>query len=182
METWVALLRGINVGGHRKLPMQRLVEILEGLGYSAVRTYIQSGNAVFRASRPKGPDIAEAIDNTMGFRPEVLLISYRRFEEAVRANPFPDAVDDPKSLHLFFLAGEASSNAEERLADVASDREEFVLAPGVLYLHALDYLTGSRIGERAERLLGTPTTARNWNSASRILALAEGVDSGGDDA
>lgn len=178
MRTWIALLRGINVGGHRKLPMKELTALLEGLGCEGVRTYIQSGNAVYRAERDLADEIADAIERAKGFRAAVMTLEAEAFEAAVDGNPFPEAVDEPKTLHLFFLSGPAGPGAVERLRAVKSKREDFVLNDRVLYLHTLDLLTGSKIAEKAERLLGAGATARNWNSVTKILDLARQVAAG----
>ncbi len=178
MKTRVALLRGINVGGHRKLPMKELAAILRGIGCEGVRTYIQSGNVVFRAEREVGDEIAAAIEKAKGFRPVVLTLTAEAFEAAVAGNPFPDAVAEPKTLHLFFLSAPPDAEAASRLQALRSDREDFVLTDEVLYLHCLDFLRGSRIAEKAERLLGVGVTARNWNTVRKILALTREVSSG----
>ena len=178
MKTWIALLRGINVGGHRKLPMKELVSILHGISCEDARTYIQSGNAVFRADRDLRDEIMDAIEQAKGFRTDVLTLTAEAFEAAVAGNPFPAAVAEPKTLHLFFLSAPAEAEAAARMKAIKSDREDFVLTDEVLYLHSLDLLTGSRIAAKAERLLGVSATARNWNSARKILELARKVSSG----
>ncbi len=177
MKTWIALLRGINVGGHRKLPMKELVSMLHDVGCEDARTYIQSGNAVFRAEGDLSEEIATAIDRAKGFRPEVMTLTAAAFEAAVAENPFPAAVAEPKTLHLFFLSAPADPEAVDRMMATKSDREDFVLTDGVLYLHTPDLLSGSKIAKKAERLLGVSATARNWNSVQKILALAREVRS-----
>ena len=108
MATWIALLRGINVGGKNPLPMKSLGSVLEGLGCTDVRTFIQSGNVVFCRPRVSpasfGRQIAVSVKKEHGFEPRVLVLPAAKLEEIVAANPFPNAVSDPKSLHVFFLA------------------------------------------------------------------------------
>lgn len=158
--------------------MKELVSILHGIGCEDARTYIQSGNAVFRANRDLSDEIADAIDQARGFRPAVLTLTAEAFEAAVAGNPFPDAVAEPKTLHLFFLSAPADAEAASRMKATKSDREDFVLTDEVLYLHSLDFLKGSRIAAKAERLLGVSATARNWSSVRKILELARDVSSG----
>lgn len=172
MTTWIALLRGINVGGHRKLPMAELKKILTGLGCLDPQTYIQSGNAVFGADRDVGPELEDAIEARKGFRAAVLTLTRAQMAAAARANPFPDAVSEPKSLHLFFLSGKPKAGVEARLQQVRSPVESCVLKGKVLYLHTPELITGSKIAPAAERLLGVSATARNWRSVERILSLA----------
>ncbi|HEX4619649.1 MAG TPA: DUF1697 domain-containing protein, partial [Steroidobacteraceae bacterium] len=98
MKTWVALLRGINVVGRRKLLMKDLAAIFERGGFRSVRTYIQSGNVVFRASRGTARSLAAEIGALIlkraGFEPHVLVLSRRELAAAIRSNPFPEADRD----------------------------------------------------------------------------------------
>ena len=107
MTTWIAFLRGVNVGG-KGLPMAELTTILEGLGCSAVQTYVQSGNAIFGHAKATASELAvrigAAIDKRRGFRPKVLVLRVEELAKAVAANPFRDAEGVPTSIHLFFLA------------------------------------------------------------------------------
>lgn len=176
MTTWVVLLRGINVGGGNRLPMAELVALLEGLGLRDVRTVIASGNAIVRADDGVDPEsiaarIAEEIHAGHGFAPRVMLVSPAALRAAVVANPFAMAAAEPRTLHLLF-----AERPPERpdLAGLERERgpgEGFVLDGSVLYLHLPDGIGRSRLGERAERLLGVPATGRNWNTVTRLAAL-----------
>lgn len=187
MDTWVALLRGINVGGANRLRMAELRKDLEGLGLEDVRTYIQSGNVVFD-SAIDGDDgglaetlverIEVAIEERHGFRPRVLVLSAARFREAMRANPFPEAEAEPKSLHLYFLAQPPVDADLAALEAVASPTERSRLGEHVLYLHAPDGIGRSKLAARAEALLGVPATARNWRTVTRIREMLEERSSG----
>ena len=99
MPTSIALLRGINVGGAHIVPMKELVLLLEAQGCVDVRTYIQSGNAVFDHPKASGDRASEIIRSAVlekyGFEPEVLVITPKHLDRVVEANPFPDAVNDP---------------------------------------------------------------------------------------
>src|SRR5450631_2664484 len=101
MTTWIALLRGVNVVGKRLLPMKDLVLLLERAGFNGVRSYIQSGNVVFRTSggrsRELGRRIGELVLTSRGFEPKVLVLSVAELERALAANPFRGAEADPKS-------------------------------------------------------------------------------------
>src|SRR5262245_61494907 len=108
MKRYVALLRGINVGGNRMLPMKELKAVLEKAGCMDVQTYIQSGNVVLSSTVADAARLAKrlatAIGATHGFEPRVLVLSGGDLQNAVDGNPFPEAIRNPKSLHLFFLA------------------------------------------------------------------------------
>ena len=179
MTVWIALLRGINVGGRNKLPMADLVSELENVGLRDPKTYIQSGNAVFRSEETEAAALADriatAVEAGHGFRPRVTVLTLEALRAAVAGNPFsvPDA--GAKTVHLFFLSEPASDPDLAGLDAATTETEEYVLTPGVLYLHAPDGVGRSKFAGRAERLLRVPATARNLRSAGGILELAEGI-------
>ncbi len=103
MRTRIGLFRGINVGGHNRVPMKDLVTLLCGLGLQEVRTYIQSGNVVFRGSGTAAAlreDIGAAVSRRFGFRPFLVLLNAKQLALAAAANPFPGAQARPQSLHI----------------------------------------------------------------------------------
>ena len=175
MPAFVCLIRGINVTGHHKVRMADLRSLLEGLGLEEPRTYIQSGNAVFRArGRPRAiaDRIVQAFDATFGFAPRVLVLPPKAVSDAIASCPFAEeARADPRSVHLYFIEGRPDSGARESLASVESGRDRFALGEGVLYLHAPDGLGRSKLAQAVERKLRAPATARNWNTMRAILAL-----------
>lgn len=180
MKTIIALFRGINVGGRNKLPMRDLVAVLEDLGLTDVKTYIQSGNAVFHADGVEITELSDAISTTIqerhGFMPQVLLLTMSDLAEAVAANPFPEAEAEPKTLHLFFLASPPANPDLASLADIQLDSEEFALTGTVFYLYAPDGIGRSKLAAKVEKALGVPVTARNWRSVTKIMEMAEQVD------
>lgn len=175
MNTWVALLRGVNVGGAHRLPMAELRNGLAGLGLENVRTYIQSGNVVFESSHASDSAlavlIADHIEQRHGFRAEVLVLGAENLREAVKSNPFPEALSDPRSLHFFFLASPARQADMDALAAAVSPTERFCLTERVLYLHAPDGVGRSRLAASAEKRLGVVTTARNARTVMKLMAL-----------
>lgn len=175
MTAYVALFRGINVGGKNSLPMQDLRDILSSLGCESVRTYIQSGNAVFTSAAKAGKlavEIKAAIDNRFGIAPEVLLLTSRRLKTIAGENPFKDAENDPKFLHVFFLARAAEKADLDTLNDARALSERFSLTDKALYLHAPDGIGRSKLAAKVERCLGVITTGRNWKTVSKIIELA----------
>lgn len=175
MNTWIALFRGINVGGKQMLPMKDLRALLEGEGCTDVKTYIQSGNVVFRSPLSDASRVATrlstAVANSRGFEPHVLILTRKELERAVAANPFPDACAQPKSLHLFFLAQKPKSPDTRAMDGIKAKTESYVLKDRVFYLHAPAGFGISKLAQRTERLLGVDATARNWRTVSTILAL-----------
>lgn len=179
MQTWIALLRGINIGGKKLLPMKELVAILENVGCSHVKTYIQSGNVVFRSGERNASRLARkiggAIDSRQGFQPHVLLMTQKDVEDAIEANPFPEAEDDPKALHVFFLAARAGNADLEGLENLRAASERFKLVANAFYLHAPNGIGRSKLAARAESLIGVPVTARNWRTVQKIVEMAREI-------
>ncbi len=169
--TTVALLRGINVGGSGKLSMADLKSALIAAGAEAPETYIQSGNAIFDG-RPRHGDILDQIEARAGFRPTLMMIESAVFLGIAGSNPFLKAVDDPKSLLVFFLA-QPSSTGPAQLDAVKGVEERIVLTQAAMYLHTPKYLSGSKIAPKAERLLGVSVTARNWNTVAKLVDMLE---------
>jgi uncharacterized protein (DUF1697 family) len=178
MKTYIALFRGINIGGHHLLPMKDLVPLLQDLGLENIRTYIQSGNVVFQntaqdASRLAGK-IRTAIRKARGFEPQVLLLEPKDLIRAIAANPFPEAASNPGSLHVLFLLSTPASPDLEKLEQVKGKSEQFKLKGGLFYLYAPDGVGRSRLAANVERLLGVPVTGRNWKTVQGLLTLATG--------
>lgn len=177
MKTLIALLRGINVGGRNSLPMTQLVLLLEDLGCQNVRTYIQSGNVVFRTkaksiSRLSG-EIRSAIKKHHGFEPHVLLLESSDVKKAISRNPFPDAESEPNTLHLGFLFSAPKSPDLKTLETLRKKSERFALKNTVFYLHAPDGVGRSKLAASAEKLVGVSMTDRNWRTVCKINDLIE---------
>ena len=178
MAAWTVLLRGINVGGHRLLPMKELITLLEGAGFTKVRSYLQSGNIVFRSPRSTaapalGNRIGRLVKDAKGFEPAVWVLSLAELSAAVAANPFPEADADPKSLHLYFLSDSPASADVEDLHRLKRGKESFKLKERVFYLYTPGGFAGSKLAAQAERLLGDSATARNWRTVNRLLEMAQ---------
>ena len=176
MKTYIVLFRGINVGGNGKLPMKDLVAVLEGLGLQGVRTYIQSGNAVFRgevmATAQLAVKIAAAIEKSHGFAPWVRLLEAPLLEQAIERNPYPEAEAAPATLYVNFLAAVPPKPDLDGLEKRRAASERFLLAGDVLFLHAPDGIGRSKLAAGMERLLGVPMTSRNWNTVLKLRDMA----------
>jgi uncharacterized protein (DUF1697 family) len=175
MTTYVLLLRGINVGGRRALPMKELTAILEDLGCRNVQTYIQSGNAVMqcaaKTSSQLAARLAAEVNKRRGFEPQILLLEQESLERAIVANPFPEATSDAKSLHLGFLSEVPRKPDLSKLAALKSKSERFELIDRVFYLHAPDGIGRSKLAASTERLLGVPMTDRNWQTVCKLYEM-----------
>jgi len=173
---WIALFRGINVGGSQVLPMKDLTALLESGGLGAVRTYIQSGNVVFQKSQGTSISLAKRIGDLVlksrGFLPKVFVLSSRELSNAVAANPFPQAEADPKAVHLYFLSKLPSAPDFESLNRLRTGREAFELKGKVFYLYTPDGFGVSKLAAGAERFLGADATARNWRTVNKLIEMA----------
>jgi uncharacterized protein (DUF1697 family) len=176
MTTYIALLRGINVIGNNKLPMQELSALLTGMGLREVQTYIQSGNVVFRSTAKNRAALAAkieaAIEAQHGFAPRVLLLDPAELRAAMAGNPYPQAVSNPRSLHLFFLDEAPQQPDLPALKAVRTDTEHFKLVGKVFYLHTPDGVGRSKLASRIEKALGVAATARNWNTVCKLAEMA----------
>jgi uncharacterized protein (DUF1697 family) len=177
MSTWIAFFRGVNVGGNT-LPMKQLAAALEDVGFADVRTYIQSGNVLFTCPKATASQLVKRIGDCVAkrfnFQPRVLVLSSKELARAAAANPFREADENPKSLHLYFLARAPSSPDIEGLHRVKAKTEEFELKGKVFYLHTPAGFGVSKLAERAERLLGVDATARNWRTVRTVLDMTKG--------
>jgi uncharacterized protein (DUF1697 family) len=178
VKTYIALLRGL--GGKYTLPMRGLVELMEGIGLSNVRTYIQSGNAIFRSEGIEGSELSESIKTAIGkkygFAPHVIVLTADEFKRAAASNPYREAESEPKSLHLTFLASKPKSPDLASLERIRKDNERFTLKGKVFYLHAPDGVGRSKLFARIEKSLGVPGTARNWRTICHLKATADEQD------
>ena len=177
MKTYIALFRGINVGGRHTIPMKELKLTLEKEGCADVRTYIQSGNVAFRSGRADparlSKQLSEAVSRSHGFVPIVLVRTLEDFEEAVAGNPFPEADSNPKSVHLFFLATRPKQPDLKSLNALKTLSERFVFKNTIFYLHTPEGFGTSKLAQRAERHLGVDATARNWRTVKTLLEMAK---------
>lgn len=177
MYQYIALFRGINVGGNSKLPMTDLVAILEAVGAREIKTYIQSGNAVFRFAEVDTTELAvkigAEIEKRKGFTSKVLILTPEELDRAMEENPFPVPEGDGSTLHLGFLAIEPENVSIEKLASLKTESEHYCLTPKVFYLYAPDGVGKSRLAAGAEKIIGVDMTDRNWNTVCKIKEMVE---------
>jgi uncharacterized protein (DUF1697 family) len=180
MKTYIALFRGINVGGRHILPMKELVALLEDLGCRNVKTYIQSGNAVFESKASNTSQLSKKISAEIkkrrGFEPHVLLLSLDEMEKAIANNPFPEGGEkEPKALHAGFLTSTPKAPDLEALERLKANREQFHLIGTIFYLYAPEGIGRSKLAASTEKLLGVPLTDRNWSTVRKIMEIAKGL-------
>ena len=176
MHTYIALFRGINVGGKNSLSMKELASTFESLGASKVRTYIQSGNVGFQYARKDVSGLVKKIGTEVrdryGFQPYIFVMDLSKIERAMKMNPFPEAEAEPRSLHLGFLAVAPKKPDLKKLESLKKHSERFYLIDDIFYLHAPDGVGTSKLAASSEKLLGVPMTDRNWNTLCRLKDMA----------
>ncbi|BBC32055.1 uncharacterized protein SGFS_033490 [Streptomyces graminofaciens] len=177
MTTYAALLRGINVGGKKKVPMAELRALLEGLGYAGVATYLQSGNAVFTTDpgdeESLATGITAAIEKHLGFTVDVLVRDHAYLEAVREACPFPAVELEGKQLHVTYFSHPVTADRFESIDRQAFLPEEFRLGDRALYLYATEGLGRSKLAETLSKprlTKGLIATTRNWNT---VVKLAE---------
>ena len=173
MSTYIALFRGINVGGRNRLAMKDLVAFMQTAGASDVRTYIQSGNVVYRGDAGNAISTTALIEEQHGFRPDVIVLGVEAFNHAVKNNPFKEA--EGKACHFYFCSQVPESVDENRLVQLCKGSEAYELKGNVFYLHAPEGIGRSKLAAQVERCLGVAGTGRNLNTINQLVALAEQV-------
>jgi uncharacterized protein (DUF1697 family) len=179
MTSQVALLRGINVGSNRKFPMARQRALMAELGFEDVTVHLQSGNIVF-ADPGTPPDrtartLEDAFTSDLGWAVPVMVRTRDELAAVVDANPYPDATAEPKTLHVIFLSDvPTDTSALDTLDRAAYTPDEFRLIGREIYLHCPGGLGRSKLAAKLSNpRLGVAATARNWNTVTKLLALAD---------
>ena len=173
---FAAFLRGVNVGGNKKIDMATLRHLLEDAGMTRVATVLQSGNAVFDYGGPERAALAArieaAIETGFGFSPTVLIRSLRELERAVAADPLGEMATDP-ARHLLGFLGEPPAKASIRAAESESTGDDLVRVIGShLYMWCPNGISRSPLFKvNFDRVLGTPVTMRNWNTVAKVVDL-----------
>jgi uncharacterized protein (DUF1697 family) len=172
---YVALLRGVNVGGHRRVPMADLRRVLTELGYTDVKTLLQSGNAVFEAAEQRTADLVAAIEaglaDEFGFAVDVMVRSGAELRAVVAANPLE--VPDPAKFAVAFLSPAADPAVLGEVDPDSYAPDRLRVGERVLYMYFPDGLGKARLSPILARKLGDTVTVRNWNTVTKLLAMVE---------
>jgi len=180
-SSYVALLRGINVGGKNPVPMRELVALFDALGCRDVRTYIQSGNAVFTAKPALAAGLparfARAFGKRFGFDSPLVLRSAGELAKVAANNPFLAAGEDVARLHVAFLADAPSKAQLAALDPQRSPPDRFVAAGRELYLCCPNGMARTKLTNAYfDGKLGTVSTVRNWRTVLELTKMASAKD------
>lgn len=182
MNTYIALLRGINVSGQKMIKMAALTELFNALKFTNVKTYIQSGNVVFQ---DKGKDtgalekkIIKAIKETFGFDVPVLVLNAGMLPAILKSNPYMKKKDtDTDKLYLTFFNGSYDKKTLDTIAAVDYKGDEFIVKDQVIYLHLPNNYGNTKLNNNFfESKLKITATTRNWKTMNELLRMAEGIE------
>jgi uncharacterized protein (DUF1697 family) len=179
MKTFIALYRGINVGGKNPVKMESLRALHERLGHQEVRSYIQSGNIVFSAKESAGTitqEVAAEFVKEFGFAAKPIVVDAKRWGDIVEGNPYAQfARENPQTVHAAICAGEPSAKGLRELLTKTGGSESFAIRKGVVYLHAPDGFGRSKFAAGMEKGSGVPMTVRNWRTIETLWRMANEV-------
>lgn len=183
MTVGISLIRGINVGGRNMVRMEALRAAHDALGLAEAQTYVQSGNVVFRTRLRDlsaiGRRIEDSIQRSHGFRPGVMVRTAAELRGVIARNPFAERSGiEPAKLVVGFLASQPDNAAGEKLRGIRAGPEEFYLSGRELYIYFPDGMGRSKFTTALiERALKTASTARNWNTVTKLMEMAEALES-----
>ncbi len=183
MSKFVALLRGINVGGHKKVPMADLKGVAAKCGFTGVQHYIQSGNLVFDSegtANAVSSKLERACERAFGFPVDVMVLTEEAFRAEVAACPFADGDSpkgalDPKFLQLAFLKGTPDTAHIDALFGTYEGPEMVAVKGRTIHIYFSEGSGRSKLTPLlTDKKLGVPATARNWNTVQKLLSMLDG--------
>ncbi len=179
METYIALLRGINVSGQKQIKMVDLKDSLEKAGLQKVRTYIQSGNVIFEHAGTDPASLANQLGQIIlqqfGFEVEVIVTTPAELEEVLQNNPFLSGREEnTKQLYVTFLSDQPAPASIDNLAKVDYSPEEYSIKGKQLYFLAANGYGKAKLNNNLiESKLKVTATTRNWNTMNKLAELAK---------
>ena len=176
MPTFLALLRGVNVGKAKRVPMARFRTLLRELGYTNVTTLLNSGNAVFRATKgtpaKHAAAIASAIETTLKVEVLVIVKSAQELSAIVSDNELLERIQDHSRLLVAFVQAPKALTGLAAIEPLVTPSEQFLVGKGAAYLHCATGILESKAGEALLGKAGKATTTRNWATVLKLQALA----------
>ncbi len=179
METYISLLRGINVSGQKKIIMADLKSLYEKLGFQDVQTYIQSGNVIFESLKADKSAIKIKIESKIreqyGFIVPVQLLEFEELNEVFANNPFVNKRnEDISKLHVTFLEEVPEAELRSEIMNIQSTSDEFIISGKVIYVFCPNGYGRTRLNNTFfEKKLKTSATTRNWKTISKLIELSK---------
>lgn len=177
MPTWVALLQGVNIGAKKRIAMGDLRSIIAALGGQDVRTYVNSGNAVFnhaeRDATRLEADLEAALREHLGMDVSAILRAGPDLARVVAENPFPQAVADPKTIHVLFLRDTPAIEDIDAAEEMETGADRIAIHRREVYAYLPNYTSGATVDlMKIGKALGVDATDRNWNTVTKLATLA----------
>jgi uncharacterized protein (DUF1697 family) len=179
MAIYISLLRGINVGGHKRIKMEKLRASFEALGFESVSTYIQSGNVVFKTGKSSSAGLSKRIEERIlsdfGFSVSVVSRTSDEMGKVIAANPFlKERGVDPEKLHVTFLSAAPAPAALKKLADLTAAPDRFHCFGKEIYFHLPNGVSGSVLMKSpVDRVLAVVPTTRNWRTVNQLFQMCQ---------
>jgi uncharacterized protein (DUF1697 family) len=178
----IAMLRAVNVAGHQKIGMEALKTLCSAMGWKDVKTYIQSGNIVFREVGKTPEKLArkleDGIEAEFGFRPAVLVRTAAEMRKVIANNPFAQRDEvQPNKLLVVFMSSAPTQKTVDQVLALPCDPEEIHILGREIYIYYPEGMARPKIPlARLERILQCSSTGRNWNTVNKLLAMAEALE------
>jgi uncharacterized protein (DUF1697 family) len=181
VTTYICFLRGVNVGGNKLLKMGELKALFDALKLRDAKTYLQSGNVVFRSDETDRAvltrRIEEGIRKKSGMEVKIILRTTDELRKVIAANPLPPEGRNPSGLIVAFLAGTIANDAKAALTSLKIASEELQFGDRELYIYFQSGMAESKLSRAlTEKKVGVNVTARNWNTVNALLKMAEELD------
>lgn len=181
MQTYISILRGINVSGHRQIKMEVLKALYAACGYNSIVTYIQSGNVIFKAVEEASAEevaatIEQAVNQSFGFEVPVIVRTLYEMEQVIASNPFIAQKDiDAEKLHVTFLKQPPAPQNIEKLAGIDYAPDVFTFTETGIYLYCPGGYGNTKLSNTFfENKLKVTATTRNWKTVNELVDLAKG--------
>jgi uncharacterized protein (DUF1697 family) len=174
VATYVAFLRGVNLGPSNKISMPSLRAIAEDLGYTDVATYINSGNLIISSTKNAATverEISDAIKKTFGRPIDVAVRTPSQLKKILAENPYPDG--NQSQVTVAFLTKTPAADAKEKVAAVAKDYEPFTFSGQQVYVNYSKGIGKSKLAEKFSNIVGVSSTVRNIRTVEKVLALCQ---------
>jgi uncharacterized protein (DUF1697 family) len=182
MPVIISMLRGVNLGAHKRIKMDALRTVYESLKLQDAQTFVQSGNVIFSTAERDLAGLANriqsAIERKFGFRSDVILRTASELREVIARNPFAKRRGiEPSKLLVTFLASDPGEGAREELRKLKTEPDEMRIERRELYTYFPNGMARPKVPWSViERILKTSGTGRNWNSVTKMLEIAEKLE------
>lgn len=179
MKTYISILRGINVSGHKIIKMEALRTSYENMGFSNVKTYVQSGNVIFSYEdieiNKLEEQIFQQIKKDFGFDVPIIVLSVEKLEEIIKGNPFlKDKSKEESFMHVTFLASKSETNNFDAIEEKKQDNEDIVFSNYAVYLYCPNGYGNTKLNNNfIETKLKVRATTRNWKTTNELFQIAK---------